>query len=152
MVLAVDRDGDLERKTRIRSPVFGREALMAAATTLAVADPEEADANALFAAVREYVQPLPNWIVSEPKLPLAWSIADTSEAASPAVPEHAAGIVAAEAVSQHRRTAAAAVHKAHRHQRLLVVFIPTQPPTVRASSGSRHAWLNDLRSAAPGPG
>ena len=53
LVLSVDRDGDLERKTRIRSPVFGREAVMAAATTLAVADPEEADANALFAAVRE---------------------------------------------------------------------------------------------------
>jgi putative membrane protein len=54
LVLAVDRDGDLERKTRIRSPVFGREAVMVAATTLAVADPEEADANALFAAVREH--------------------------------------------------------------------------------------------------
>ena len=54
LVLAVDRDGDLERKTRIRAPVFGREGVLAAATTLAVADPEEADANALFAAVREY--------------------------------------------------------------------------------------------------
>jgi putative membrane protein len=54
LVLSVDRDGDLERKAGIRSPVFGREALMAAATGLAVADPEEADANALFAAVKEY--------------------------------------------------------------------------------------------------
>src|ERR1700740_3246078 len=54
LVLSVDRDGDLERKTGIHSPVFGREALMAAATSLAVADPEEADANALFAAVKEY--------------------------------------------------------------------------------------------------
>ena len=54
LVLAVDRDGDLERKTRIRSPIFGREAVMAAATSLAIADPEEADANALFATVREY--------------------------------------------------------------------------------------------------
>ena len=40
LVLAVDRDADLERKTRIRSPVFGRDEVMAAATTLAVADPE----------------------------------------------------------------------------------------------------------------
>ncbi len=54
LVLSVDRDGDLERKTGTRSPVFGREAVMAAATSLAVADPEEADANALFAAVKEY--------------------------------------------------------------------------------------------------
>src|ERR1700676_1164478 len=54
LILAVDRDGDLERKTRIRSPIHGRDAVLAAATTLAVADPEEADANALFAAVREY--------------------------------------------------------------------------------------------------
>jgi putative membrane protein len=54
LVLAVDRDGDLERKTRIRAPISGREAVMSAATTLAVADPEEADANALFAAVKEF--------------------------------------------------------------------------------------------------
>lgn len=54
LVLSVDRDGDLERKAGIRSPISGREAVMAAATGLAVADPEEADANALFAAVREY--------------------------------------------------------------------------------------------------
>jgi len=54
LVLAVDRDGDLERKAKIRSPVSGRESIMAAATQLAVADPEEADANTLFAAVSEY--------------------------------------------------------------------------------------------------
>jgi putative membrane protein len=54
LVLSVDRDGDLERKTGIRSPVVGRDALMSAATSLAVADPEEADANALFAAIREF--------------------------------------------------------------------------------------------------
>src|SRR5271155_273488 len=54
LVLSVDRDGDLERKAGVRSPVFGREEVMAAATRLAVADPEEADANALFAAVKEY--------------------------------------------------------------------------------------------------
>lgn len=54
LVLAVDRDGDLERKTRVKSPISGRESVMSAATTLAVADPEEADANALFAAVKEY--------------------------------------------------------------------------------------------------
>ncbi|MDA4115469.1 MAG: DUF373 family protein [Thaumarchaeota archaeon] len=56
LVLSVDRDGDLQRKTGIRSPVVGRDAVMSAATSLAVADPEEADANALFAAVKEYDQ------------------------------------------------------------------------------------------------
>jgi len=54
LVLSVDRDGDLQRKTGIRSPIVGRDAVMSAATSLAVADPEEADANALFAAVKEY--------------------------------------------------------------------------------------------------
>lgn len=54
LVLSVDRDGDLERKAKIQSPVAGRDAVMSAATRLAVADPEEADANALFAAVKEY--------------------------------------------------------------------------------------------------
>jgi putative membrane protein len=54
LVLSVDRDGDLERKTPVRSPIVGRDAVMTAATSLAVADPEEADANALFAAVKEY--------------------------------------------------------------------------------------------------
>jgi putative membrane protein len=54
LILAVDRDGDLETKAAVRSPVYGREAMLAAATKLAIADPEEADANAMFAAVREF--------------------------------------------------------------------------------------------------
>jgi putative membrane protein len=54
LVLAVDRDGDLERKTRVKSPIVGRDAVLSAATSLAIADPEEADANALFGAVKEY--------------------------------------------------------------------------------------------------
>jgi putative membrane protein len=54
LILAVDRDGDLESKTRVRSPVFGRDAVLGAATQLAISDPEEADANSFFAAIREY--------------------------------------------------------------------------------------------------
>ena len=54
MVLSVDRDGDLERKAKVQSPLFGRDAVLGAASSLAIADPEEADANALFAAVKEY--------------------------------------------------------------------------------------------------
>ena len=54
LILAVDRDGDLEAKAAVRSPIYGRDAMLAAATKLAIADPEEADANAMFAAVREF--------------------------------------------------------------------------------------------------
>jgi putative membrane protein len=54
LILAVDRDGDLENKAGVRSPVYGRDQMLVAATKLAIADPEEADANAMFAAVREY--------------------------------------------------------------------------------------------------
>jgi len=54
LVLCVDRDDDLGEKTKLRSPVSGREAVLAAATKLALADPEEADANAIFAAVKKH--------------------------------------------------------------------------------------------------
>lgn len=54
LVLCVDRDNDLGVKARVQSPVVGRDSAVAAATKLALADPEEADANAIFAAVRKY--------------------------------------------------------------------------------------------------
>lgn len=54
LVLCVDRDNDLGTKAKVESPVIGREPAIAAATKLALADPEEADANAIFAAVRKY--------------------------------------------------------------------------------------------------
>ena len=54
LVLCVDRDDDLGMKAKVSSPVVGRETVLAAATKLALADPEEADANAMFAAVRKY--------------------------------------------------------------------------------------------------
>jgi putative membrane protein len=54
LVLCVDRDDDLGVKTKIQTPVVGREAALAAATKLSLADPEEADANAIFAAVKKY--------------------------------------------------------------------------------------------------
>lgn len=54
LVLNVDRDNDLGRKTGIQAPCIGREEVLRAATALAVADPEEADANGMFAAVKEY--------------------------------------------------------------------------------------------------
>ncbi len=54
LILCVDRDDDLGAKAKVETPVVGREAAIAAATKLALADPEEADANAIFAAVRKY--------------------------------------------------------------------------------------------------
>jgi putative membrane protein len=54
LVLCVDRDDDLGTKAKVETPVIGRDAALAAATKLALADPEEADANAIFAAVRKY--------------------------------------------------------------------------------------------------
>ncbi len=50
----MDRDDDLGSKAKVQSPVVGRDTALAAATKLALADPEEADANAIFAAVKKY--------------------------------------------------------------------------------------------------
>lgn len=53
LVLCVDRDNDIEEKTGVKTPIVGREACLDAGSTLALADPEEADANAVFAAVKQ---------------------------------------------------------------------------------------------------
>jgi putative membrane protein len=52
LILCVDRDGDLEAKAGIKTPVLGRTANLDAAVSLALRDPEEPDANAMFEAVR----------------------------------------------------------------------------------------------------
>ena len=54
IILCVDRDGDLETKAGIKTPLLGRTANLEAAVSLALRDPEEADANAMFEAVRLY--------------------------------------------------------------------------------------------------
>jgi putative membrane protein len=54
LILCVDRDGDLEVKAGIKTPVLGRTANLDAAVSLALRDPEEPDANAMFEAVRLY--------------------------------------------------------------------------------------------------
>ncbi len=54
LVIAVDRDDDLGRKTGIQSPVIGRRANIEAAVKLALADPEESDVNTMFGAVKVY--------------------------------------------------------------------------------------------------
>src|SRR3990172_7253189 len=52
LVLCVDRDNDLEAKAGIKTPLLGRDANLEAAVSLALKDPEEPDANAMFEAVR----------------------------------------------------------------------------------------------------
>jgi putative membrane protein len=52
LILCVDRDGDLETKAGIKTPLTGRTANIDAAVSLALRDPEEPDANAMFEAVR----------------------------------------------------------------------------------------------------
>lgn len=53
-ILCVDRDGDLGAKGGVKTPVVGREENLNAAVALALRDPEEPDANAIFEAVRVY--------------------------------------------------------------------------------------------------
>jgi len=52
LILCVDRDGDLEAKAGIKTPLLGRTANLDAAVSLALRDPEEPDANAMFEAIR----------------------------------------------------------------------------------------------------
>ena len=54
LILCVDRDGDIGAKTKVKTPVIGRDENLKAAIELALNDPEEADANAMFEAVRIY--------------------------------------------------------------------------------------------------
>jgi putative membrane protein len=56
LVICVDRDNDIGEKAGLGTPIRGKEALIAAATKLALADAEEADINAIFEAVRVYDQ------------------------------------------------------------------------------------------------
>lgn len=54
LILCVDRDDDIGVKAGKKTPIVGKEACISAAVKLSLADPEEADANAIFAAVKLY--------------------------------------------------------------------------------------------------
>jgi putative membrane protein len=54
LVICVDRDNDLGEKTGITTPVVGRDACIDAAQRLALEDPEDADSNSIFYAVKTY--------------------------------------------------------------------------------------------------
>jgi putative membrane protein len=51
LILCVDRDGDLGTKAGVKTPLIGRTANLDGAVSLALKDPEEPDANAMFEAV-----------------------------------------------------------------------------------------------------
>ena len=54
LILVVDRDDDFGEKAGVETPVVGVDACIKAATDLAIADPEDSDVNALFAAINFY--------------------------------------------------------------------------------------------------
>jgi putative membrane protein len=54
LILVVDRDDDVGRKASISTPIIGFEENLKAAQVLLLADPEEADANAIFGALKVY--------------------------------------------------------------------------------------------------
>lgn len=54
LVVCIDRDDDLGKNAGVETPVFGRDQCISAGTRLAIEDPEDADANAIFGAVKIY--------------------------------------------------------------------------------------------------
>jgi len=54
LVICVDRDDDIGKKAGVITPVVGRNACIEAAQRLALEDPEDADSNSIFAAVKTY--------------------------------------------------------------------------------------------------
>src|SRR5579885_255852 len=54
LVLCIDRDDDIGSKGGIETPIVGRDSCINAGTRLAIEDPEDADANAIFGAIKTY--------------------------------------------------------------------------------------------------
>lgn len=54
LVICVDRDNDVGDKAGVLTPVVGRDACIGAAQKLALQDPEDADANSIFFAIKTY--------------------------------------------------------------------------------------------------
>ena len=54
LVICVDRDNDVGEKTGIQTPVIGRDSCIEAAQRLALEDPEDADSNSIFSAIKTY--------------------------------------------------------------------------------------------------
>ncbi len=53
-MICVDRDDDIGSKAGVNTPIVGRNACLEAAQRLALEDPEDADSNSIFAAVKTF--------------------------------------------------------------------------------------------------
>lgn len=54
LVIAIDRDDDIGRKTSLKTPIIGRSHVLDAAIQLGTYDPEDSDLNTLFGAIKIY--------------------------------------------------------------------------------------------------
>lgn len=54
LVLCIDRDNDIGRKAGNAGPVIGRKANLELAVALAIADPQDTDANVIFEGIRQF--------------------------------------------------------------------------------------------------
>ena len=54
LVLCIDRDDDIGSKGGIETPILGRDSCINAGIRLAIENPEDADANAIFGAIKTY--------------------------------------------------------------------------------------------------
>ncbi len=54
LIVCIDGDDDIGTKGGVATPIVGRDETLNSAMALAIADPEEADANAMFGAVKLY--------------------------------------------------------------------------------------------------
>jgi len=54
IVICVDRDNDIGEKTGLTTPIIGRNSCIEAAQRLALEDPEDADSNSIFYAIKTY--------------------------------------------------------------------------------------------------
>lgn len=54
LIVCVDKDNDIGRITKIKTPIVGREKNIEAAVKFAISSPEDSDVNALFAAIKTY--------------------------------------------------------------------------------------------------
>ena len=54
LVICVDRDNDVGDKAGVLTPVIGRNSCIEAAQKLALQDPEDADSNSIFYAIKTY--------------------------------------------------------------------------------------------------
>lgn len=61
LVVCVDRDDDLGRKTKIVGPIIGKKKNIQAASKLALKDPADSDVNCIFAAVKKFEEVSENY-------------------------------------------------------------------------------------------